>query len=90
VLDLINELGTVDENLDWLYQSSGNTVTWKIDKGDKQFEIMLDRANPKSLKIETFKTIKASGRQTKVSAHSHTKLTNSNVLSKLKKAFREL
>lgn len=90
VLDLINELGTVDENLDWIFQPSGNSLTWITDKGDKTYEVMLDRSNPKSLKIETYKTIKASGNRTKTIAHCHNNLTSSNVQSRLKKAFREL
>ena len=90
VLELTNELGTVDENLDWKYNPTGNSLIWSLDRGDKTYEVVLDRSKPKSLSIKTTKTMKSSGRKTKVAAHNHNNLTSSNVHSKLKKALREL
>lgn len=90
ILELINELGEVEENLDWVYSSTANVETWTKRLDDKTYEISLDSSQTKSLRMDSYKTIHASGRQTRVGEHSHTSLTNSNVLSTLKKAFKDL
>ena len=90
VLEMINELGTIDENLDWVYTTTASSEIWISTNESKTYEVILDHSNPKSLKIETYKIIKESGRRTKTNAHCHNNLTTANVQSKLKKAFREL
>lgn len=90
VLELINELSGVDENLDWVYSNATNVDTWTKEIEEKTYQISLDFSNPNNMKIESYKTINASGRRTKVGNHSHINLTKSNVLSTLKKALKEL
>lgn len=90
VLELINELSGVDENLDWVYSNASGVDTWTKQLDDKTYQINLDFSQPKSLKMDSYKTIHASGRRTKINDHSHSSLTQSNVSSTLKKAFKEL
>lgn len=90
VLELINELSTVDENLDWQYSTTGNVDCWTKTLDDKTYEINLDFSQRPALKQNCYKTIHASGRKTKVNDHSNANLTTSNVISSLRKAFREL
>lgn len=90
VLDLINDLSSIDENLDWVYSRTTNTETWTKRQYDKTYEVTLDISKSNSPKIDTYKTIHSSGRKTKVNNHSHNNLSPTNVLSNIKKAFREL
>lgn len=90
VLELINELGAVDENLDWIYSKTPNTESWTKNLVDRTYQINLDSTQPNSLKLDSYKIMHVSGRKTKVSEHSLNNLTQSNILSSLKKALREL
>lgn len=90
VLELINDLSTINKNLDWIYKPHENKETWKLRKDDKEYEVTLDNTNPNSIIIETYKTIKSNKRKTKVQSHCHKNLTNSNFQSKIKKVFNEL
>lgn len=90
VLELINDLSSIDENLDWVYSKTANIETWTKVLLNKTFEINLDNSQVSNLKIDTYKTIHNSGKKTKVGDHSHNNLTQSNVISNIKKAFRDL
>lgn len=90
VLELINELSTVDENLDWQYSKTGNVDTWIKTLDDKTYEINLDFSQQPALKQDCYKIIHSSGRKTKVNDHTNANLTVSTVISSLRKAFREL
>lgn len=90
VLELINDLSSIDENLDWIYSKNGFIENWKKLKSDRSFEIVLDSSQVDNLKIESFKTMLNSGNTTKIGAHSHNKLTRNNVLSNIKKALKVL
>lgn len=90
VLELINELSAVDENLDWQYSITNNTESWTKILDDKTYELNLDFSDQSNHTIQSYKTIHQSGNRTRVSKHCYNNLNNSNVLSKLKKGFREL
>jgi serine/threonine protein kinase len=90
VLELINELGEVDENLDWNYELNGNITTWNKSDIDRAYQITLDNTNPANPIISTTKTIHQSGNTTNVNGHCHNNLTANNVTSKIKKALKEL
>lgn len=90
VLELINDLSSVDENLDWQFSSTNNSRTWTKTLDDRTYELILDFMDYKNQIIHTYKTMHQSGNRTRVNDHCHTNLNNLNVLSKLKKGFREL
>jgi len=90
VLELINELSSIDENLDWLYTKNGAVESWRKIGSDKTHEVVLDSSQANQLKIESRKTMHNNGNTTKVAAHCHNNLTKNNVLSNIKKAFKDL
>lgn len=90
VLELINELSSVDENLDWNYSVTGNTEKWKKTAIDKIYEVTLDKSNLNSQTIKTIKTMANNGRTTRVTAHCYNNLASTSVLSNIKRALREL
>ncbi len=90
VLELINELSSVDENLDWTYSKVGQIEKFNKVLADKSYEVSVDSNAAGNIKIETYKTISNSGRRSKVNAHSHNNLTSQNVLSNVKRILREL
>lgn len=90
VLELINELNAIDENLDWVYSKNNNIETWTKTFHDKSYDIILDNSQVNAPVVKTYKTIFNSGRRTRVGDHSHNDLTQNNVISHIKKAFREL
>lgn len=89
VLELVNELGGVDENLDWQYSVNGSIQTWDKVLGDRSLKIELTR-NTNGYSLYSTKTIHTSNRTTRITAHCKTNLTNSNYLSNLKQALREI
>jgi len=88
VLDLINDLSGVDENLDWKFKRSSNTESWSKENGTHCYKVELDFADLKNMSILTTKTNINTGRTQRQKAHCHNNLTNSNVLSKIKKALK--
>ncbi|MCK7589195.1 serine/threonine protein kinase [Subsaxibacter sp. CAU 1640] len=90
VLELINELSDIDENLDWRYEKNGAVTTYVKDLNDRTYQIQLDSSNINNPLLSSTKTMKASGNSTKINSHSHNNLTKNNVLSKLKKALKEI
>lgn len=89
VLELINELAGVDENLDWQYSVNGNVQSWNKALDDRSLKIELTR-NTNVYALHSTQTIYASNRTTRITAHCKNNLTNSNYLSNLKQALREI
>jgi eukaryotic-like serine/threonine-protein kinase len=90
VLELINELSSVNENLDLIYSKNGNITEWTQEQTDKKYVVRLDSSNINNQTIVTNKTMLSTNRTTKVNKLCHNNLTSSNVLSNLKSVFREL
>jgi len=90
VLELINDLSSIDENLDWQFSNTNSTRIWTKVLEDKTHELTLDFSDQRNQTIQTYKTMHQSGNRTRVNDHCHNNLNNSNVLSKLKLGFREL
>jgi serine/threonine protein kinase len=90
VLELINELSSVDENLDLIYSNNGSTTEWKLNKDGKLYVITLDSSDINNQEIVTYKTILNKPRTTKVHGLCRNNLTSRNILSNLKAVFRGL
>lgn len=90
VLELINELSSVDENLDLVYSHNGSNTQWTQNKSDRVYVITLDSSNLNNQKIVTTKTILNTQRTTRVNGLCRNNLTSSNVLSNLRAVFRGL
>ena len=90
VLELINELGGVGENLDWQYTVNGNNEKWVKVLDDRTFDIELTKNGANGYSLHSTKTIHASNRTSRITAHCKGNLTNSNYLSNLKQALREI
>ncbi|MCH2232185.1 MAG: serine/threonine protein kinase [Crocinitomicaceae bacterium] len=88
VLDLINDLSSVDENLDWKFDASANTESWSKENTTHRYVVELDFTDPKNMSILTTKTNISTGKTQRQTAHCHNNLTASNVLSKIKKALK--
>lgn len=90
VLELINELSSVDENLDLVYLKNGNISEWSSNKNGRLHVITLDSSDLNNQIIVTNKTMLNNNRTTRVNALCRNNLTERNVLSNLKAIFREL
>jgi len=90
VLELINDLSSIEENLDWVYSKTPHSEVWVKNNSEKSHEITLDISQPNRPQIVTYKTMQHSGRKSRVADHCHTNLSQNNVLSNLKRALREL
>lgn len=90
VLDLMNELGKIEEQLDWRYSVHEDVKIWSKDLSDKEYIIKLSEKEGGKLKMSTSKTMRESGNTTEVRMHSYGNATKNNITSKLNKAFREL
>jgi len=87
VLDLINDLSSVNENLDWIYSSNATSHKWTKTLADREYEITFDNTN---MSMESTKTMFGSNRTTRVTAHCKSNLTENNKLSIIKKALKEI
>ena len=90
VLELINDLSTVDENLDLIYSKNGNITEWRLNKSDRFYIMTLDSSDLNSQTITTSKTLLHNNRTTRVHDLCRINLTARNILSKLKTVFRGL
>ncbi|GAA4468487.1 hypothetical protein GCM10023093_26170 [Nemorincola caseinilytica] len=88
ILELINELSDVDENLDWRFSQTGSTDSWERDNGTHRYNVQVDLADPKNISIITTKTNNLTSKSQRETAHCHSNLTASNVLSKIKQALK--
>lgn len=85
VLELINDLSSVNENLDWVYSINGNEYKWTKTLDDREYVLLFDRS---SYSIQATKKMFRSNRTTRIAAHCKKNLTQSNLLSNIKKALR--
>lgn len=88
VLELINEISSVNENLDWKYSTSSTTRSWEKANDSHQLKIEEDHSDPKKISIITTKTNLTTLVSSRVTQHCYNNLTMSNVTSKLKQAFK--
>jgi len=87
VLELINDLSSVSENLDWKYSGNATSHKWIKTLADREYAVTFDNAN---MSIESTKTIFGSNRTTRITAHCKNNLTQNNRLSNIKKALKEI
>lgn len=90
VLELINELSDVSDHIDWQYSKSGSIESWSTEDDERSYKILLDSSDLTNLKVESTKTMKRTSNTTKSLGHCYTGLTPRNVMSKVKKALKEL
>jgi len=90
VLHFINDLSTVENNLDLQFKPEENLHVWELNKIDKEYLIKLEQDSLGEFKISTTKTIKKSARRTKVSALCFSKVKRSEINSKLDQVFKKI
>jgi len=90
VLDLINEISSVDNNLDWKFSESPNNKKWILEYPDKVIEVKLINKQGNLFDIESNKTMLASSKKTKIGAHTYKDLKSTNYFSKLKSVLLDL
>lgn len=79
VLEFFNDLGEVDELLDWQYTESGDIKTWIKESADRKISISLKKLATLHYDLTTLKTINSSGKTTRVSAGCVQNLPESSV-----------
>ena len=84
VLELMNDLGDVDENLDWVYSEK----EWLCNKGNHTYKIVINDDNPKSISIDTTKINNITGIGTKEKKSTFKNLNEKNISSKIKGVFK--
>ncbi len=89
VLKMMNELGGIEENLDWLYSANGSSISWTKQLVNKSLCVTLEDVDGK-FSINSTKTMNVSNRTTNIRDHCYSGLTASNHRSKVKKALKEL
>ena len=67
VIELINNLSTIDKLLDWQYLPNGNEQIWRLDLDDKTIEVNL-KINGLTAEIQSSKTMKNSGKIQKINS----------------------
>ncbi|MES2265519.1 MAG: serine/threonine-protein kinase [Bacteroidota bacterium] len=80
-LQLMNDLSTVTDLLDWNYSQNSYISTWILNQEDKIITVVMSN-NGNNFSVITKKTIKSSGNTTKVSDYC-----NANIISKDIKKF---
>lgn len=88
-LQLINELGSVDDLMDWHYESIGNQKSWTLDAGDKIIKVKLSN-NGHNLAVVSEKTMKGSGRTTKIADYCNANIISKDVKKYVTKALKKL
>lgn len=88
VLELINELGDIEENLDWSFSETEQKKYWEKSNDNYTYKIEVDYTNPKSISMTTTKANKITNKSQRQTKYCHTGLTNSNILSKIKSALK--
>lgn len=87
VLDLINEIGAIDINLDWHYKPNNGSHSWELNDGDKFYSVDLLRNNNK-FDIFTYKTMNSSGRRTRVNDFCYSNIEEDKIQKSLEKALK--
>jgi serine/threonine protein kinase len=89
VLELINELGAINDNLDWKFIPNKGTQIWELDEDEKIYSVELLKSN-NNFDICTYKTMKNSGRKTKVNDYCFSNLDSTKVHKHLGKALKNI
>ena len=84
VLELMNDLGDVDENLDWVYSEK----EWLCNKGNHTYKIVINEDNPKAISIDTTKINNITGIETKEKRNTFKDLNERDISSKIKGIFK--
>ncbi len=88
ILELINELSSMDENLDWRFLEMPTSYSWERNDDTFTHKVELDFTKPLSLNIISTKTNNLTLKTRRNNTHCHNNLTNSNVFSKIKQALK--
>jgi eukaryotic-like serine/threonine-protein kinase len=78
VLELVNDLSPINEFLDWKFFKDPNSRSWILEDSDRKIVVSLTW-NTGIFKIDTHKTILASGNTSKISAACKNNLTDKDV-----------
>ena len=84
VLELMNDLGDIDENLDWVYSEK----EWLCNKGNYTYKIVINDDKPKAISIDTTKINNITGIETKEKKNTFKNLNEKDVFSKIKGVFK--
>ena len=89
-LQLINELGSVNQFFDWEYSINTSGIkTWKLDVVDKVITIELSN-NGHDFAVSTLKTMKGSGKSSKITEYCIANIISINVKKFVVKALKQL
>jgi len=88
VLELINDLGDIEENLDWRFTETPTSHEWERTNGTHTYKIHVNLEDTKNISILTTKINNSTLKEKRETAHCHNNLTTSNVLSKIKQALK--
>jgi eukaryotic-like serine/threonine-protein kinase len=89
VLELINEIGAIDSNLDWEYKPNPNGHLWELHESEKFYTVELLKNN-NNFDIFTYKTMISSGRRTRVNDNCFSSIDESKIHKSLEKALKNL
>lgn len=87
VIDILNELSSINESLDWELTIQGGRYVWFLDKGNKTYDVTLIK-NPNSFEFETYKTMKGSQRRTREKDNCRENIPFKSIDSELKKILK--
>ncbi|MDQ1152373.1 serine/threonine protein kinase [Sphingobacterium zeae] len=88
VLSLLNDLGSVEDNLDWIYTENNKILTWKRISDKYLYKIEVNLGNTNNISMFTTRTDIKKDKTVKQKSYCHNNLTKSNVLSKIKHALK--
>lgn len=89
-LELVNELGKIDKNLDWLFEPNSSGDKWTLDNDDKFYTLSLTRNRNGSFDILTQKTMKSSSRTTKITDKCSNNIEEKLLNKELEKIFKSV
>jgi serine/threonine protein kinase len=89
VLELMNELGSVDTHLDCQFIPQKGISKWELKELEKTYDIELIQ-NASNFEISTYKTMNASGNRTKVHANCFTSIAPDQIQSTLEQILKNL
>jgi serine/threonine protein kinase len=87
LIDMLNELSTVENNLDWRLTISQTGHKWSMLKDNKTYDIELIE-NGGVFNINTYKTMNGSGRRTKEVGNCLQNITENRLVLELKKVLK--
>jgi serine/threonine protein kinase len=87
LIELLNELSSVDKNLDWKFEITPNELIWKLSLDNKTYEVEL-KQNGTVFNIDTYKLMHGSGRRTKESDNCYVNIAENRIETELKKVLK--